>query len=526
MIVATVALVGCAVTASVTPIVPTTHPSYTSGTACDATGCHTPESFHPTYNHKEPYLGACDLCHNTVEWTQVTYKHKAAGFDNGMHALVGCAKCHTEGEASVPPVRTCSNCHTAPHKGWDSCGSCHTTFAFRMFNAPPAGHVSLLGGHAKLSCLDCHTSKTEPATPRQCVDCHGTHHGGLTTCQDCHSPDAGKWVPKPGWSHSDFFVLRGHHTTLQCAQCHINGRFAGTPRVCVGCHGRMHGGLTDCGGCHNTTAFKPATFRHSSVFPLLGTHGDLKCSRCHPDASHNRVFASHIGTGGTNCNSCHPIGNPGSYHGGLTKCGDCHNTVAFDPAPKFNHSNFFKLLGVHTTLACSKCHAGGQFAQLNFTNTSGHWKCVDCHGTHHGNQTECANCHQPTAWAQTLPIVHPDANVPLGPSHAWPNPCERCHVNLDFTTAQSCNTAGCHTAPHGLPSGAQCIDCHQPTAWADTHFTHPVIPGDLLVTGYVGPAHQYTDFGGYPTGCIQCHTSAGPDPDFTAYSCTAAGCHQ
>jgi hypothetical protein len=536
MLAATVALVGCAVTTSVIPVVPVAaHVAYPAGTACDATGCHTPDYFKPAYTHKEPYLGPCDLCHNTVAWKQVTYKHKAAGFDNGMHAVVGCAKCHTEGTPSVPPVRGCVVCHTPQHKGWESCGSCHTTFAFRMFNAPPAGHLSLLGGHATLSCLDCHTAKTEPATPRQCVDCHGTHHGGLTTCQDCHTPDAGKWVPKPGWSHSKFFVLRGFHKTLECAQCHINDRFAGTPKVCVGCHGRMHGGLTDCGGCHNTTAFKPATFRHSSVWTLTGTHAELKCSKCHPDASHNRVFARHIGTGGTNCNSCHPIGNPGSEHGGLTNCGACHNTTSFDPATKFHHSSFFRLLGVHTTLACAKCHTGGAFTRLNFTNTSGQWKCVDCHLVHHGNQTECTNCHQPTAWADTLPIVHPAANIPLGPSHAWPNPCDRCHPgnNFDTTAVPTTPCENCHGA--GAPGGGQkiphvgpthCLSCHLPTVWADVrNFTHPRIFGDLLLAGYVGTSHEYTEFGGYPTGCILCHTSSGPNPDFTAYSCTAAGCH-
>jgi hypothetical protein len=522
MLAATVVLVGCAVTATVAPVVPTKHSAYAPGTACDATGCHT------EYKHKEPYLGACDLCHNLNDWKQVTYKHKTAGFDNGMHPLLGCAKCHTEGTPSVPAVRGCATCHTPPHKGWDSCGSCHTTFAFRMFKAPPTGHLSLAGGHAKLACLDCHTSKTGPAKPRQCVSCHGTHHGGLTTCQDCHDPAAGKWVPNPGWSHSKFFVLRGHHTTLKCAQCHINDRFAGTPKVCVGCHGRNHGGLTDCGGCHTTSAFKPATFKHSSVFVLVGTHADLKCSRCHPNPAHNRVFASHIGTGGTNCNSCHPIGNPGSEHGGLKTCSDCHNTTAFKPAPKFHHSSFFTLIDVHATLACSKCHTGGQFASLNFKNASGKWKCVDCHGTHHGNQTECATCHAPVAWVPALPVAHPAASFPLVGTHAA-TACYKCHpgtgTSPNFTSAKGTQCVQCHAAalPHVGPTN--CGQCHQPTSWADTHFFHPVIYGSHLATGYVGPSHNYTDFGGYPAGCIGCHTSSGPNPDFTAYSCLAAGCH-
>jgi hypothetical protein len=503
MMATTVALVGCAMAVALTPGVAVPHPAYAPGTSCDAADCHT------DYKHKEPYLGACDLCHNTEDWSRATYAHKNKRFDNGMHPLVGCEKCHTEGEATQ--ARGCATCHTPPHQGWESCGSCHTTFAWRMFNALPEGHLSLEGGHAKLVCLDCHTAKTEPETPRQCVACHGTNHGGLTTCQDCHSPATG-WNPKPGWSHTDFFTLKGIHKTLECAQCHKNGVFPGTPKVCVGCHGKQHGGLTDCGGCHNTSAFKPPTFKHSSVFTLSGAHTQLKCTKCHP----GRAFASTISHGGTACGSCHP-----PQHGGLTKCGDCHVTSGFNGASKFHHSDYFKLVGPHTSLKCAKCHHDGKFAIMNFSNDSGHWKCVDCHGVNHGNQTQCTNCHQATSWTDTLPIEHPAENVPLGPKHAWRNPCTRCHIDNVFDTpTRACNAEGCHTPPHVGPS--DCRSCHTPTQWSDAHFTHPVIPNwdNTAPSG-----HGYTDFGGYPEGCSKCHTSAGPD--FTTYSCTAAACgHQ
>jgi hypothetical protein len=498
------------VTAAVAPVVVVPHPTYASGTACDATGCHT------DYKHKTPYLGACELCHNTENWKRVTYKHKDAAFDNGMHPLVGCAKCHTEGDPVPAVERPCSTCHEPPHKGWSSCGSCHSTFAWRLFNPLPKGHLSLDGGHKTLACLDCHTAKTEPATPRQCVACHGTNHGGLRTCQDCHAPATG-WEPKPGWSHGDFFTLRGAHKKLECAQCHVKSRFAGTPKVCVGCHGSKHGGLTDCGSCHTTSAFKPPTFDHSDVFKLTGAHTKLKCSRCHP----NSAFGTTISHGGTACGDCHP-----AQHGGLTACGSCHVTKAFVPASKFDHSDYFPLVGQHAALyaegKCSACHTDGKFAIVPGRN------CVDCHGENHGGQTECAKCHTPAGWTQTLPIVHPDASVVLGPSHAWPNACSRCHLNNVFSgptvPCASCHGVGApgtgQKIPHVGPS--DCMSCHQPTAWADAHFTHPIIPN---FDNTAPSGHDYTDFGGYPTGCAECHTN-GATPDFTTYSCTAAGCHQ
>ena len=92
-------LVGCAVSTSVAPVLPAKHISYPAGTACDAVGCHT------QYKHQEPYLGPCDTCHNLTDWKQVTYKHKDPTFDNGMHSLVGCSTCHTEGNRCIPRNR-------------------------------------------------------------------------------------------------------------------------------------------------------------------------------------------------------------------------------------------------------------------------------------------------------------------------------------------------------------------------------------------------------------------------------------
>ncbi len=502
MLAATTVLVGCAVTNVVAPVVAAKHVAYAPGTACDAVGCHTPTYFDPAYTHQQPYLGPCDTCHNLVSWKQVTYKHKNAAFDNGMHPLLGCSTCHTEGKALPNPA--CSACHDAPHKGWTSCSSCHSTTAWRLFQAPPADHLSLEGGHSTLICLDCHKAANEPAKDRQCVDCHGTNHGGLRTCQDCHDPATG-WEPKADWSHSDFFVLRGAHTKLDCAQCHVNDRFAGTPKVCVGCHGKQHGGLSDCAGCHTTSAFKPATFEHSSVFKLVGAHDDLKCSRCHPD----RKFARVIGNGSHECVSCH-----GPQHGGLTDCDDCHTTSSFD-RPTFEHSSVFPLVGQHATLACSKCHPDNEFAN---TISNGGTDCVDCHAgdSPHGASvgSNCESCHTPVDFNVTLPF--PAHVIPLGATHRSMS-CTLCHTSLVFTApTRACVSCHAGDVPHVGPS--DCLSCHWPTVWSDTHFTHATleVPSD----------HPPSTTSGYPTECYKCHPSDNPPaPDFTHHSCTITGCH-
>jgi hypothetical protein len=448
LLAATVALVGCAVTASVTPVAVTRHPAFAAGTACNSPGCHD------QYKHQEPYTGPCQLCHNTTNWTQVTYQHKDATFDHGMHPLVGCPKCHTEGKPL--PSSACSACHTPPHKGPQDCKLCHTTYAWRLFQLLPAGHLSLAGGHAGLTCLDCHTAKFEPATPRTCVNCHGTHHGGLTPCQDCHSPATG-WNPKPGWNHSNFFVLRGAHKFLQCAQCHVNNRFAGTPRVCVGCHGAHHGGLTQCQDCHTTSAFIPTTFNHSSVFVLGSAHSGLKCSTCHPGGVYTKathkanslVFAFTITHAHPTCGQCHS-----PQHGGLTDCADCHVST-------FHHSSFFALTGAHASLACSKCHVGGVFTHAK-SSGGGVLNAFD--------------------------FTHA----------AIPNP--------------TCND--CHSLQHGASLTAECNSCHTTTTFATAPlFNHPAPP----FVPSLPLQHQWTDFGPYPAGCIGCHPGG---LNFTTYSCT------
>lgn len=507
---AVLVLVGCAVSTSVVPVAAAKHPAYTAGTACDASGCHD------TYKHKAPYTGECQNCHTLGTWKPAAYAHQDTTFDNGMHPLVGCAMCHTEGEAL--PSGGCLTCHDAPHGGSKTCTSCHTTTAWGMRKPLPAKHVSRLGGHSKLVCFDCHTTKT-PVSPRTCVDCHGTNHSGQRACQDCHDPSTG-WQPKPGWSHDRFFKIVGQHAKLECTQCHTGGRFAGTPKVCVGCHGKQHGGLTDCASCHTPSAsagFKYTTFKHASTgFPLTGKHTKVGCMgsdgvQCH----YNGRFAQVRGNGSHRCVDCH-----GTQHGGLIDCASCHTTAGFSSAT-FRHQTVFPLVGNHTVppRVCSDCHVSGEFVGLNTA-------CASCHAGPHGVQyTDCAVCHTPadtTLKFKAINRPYPAHPVPLGTglNEHGTMACTLCHRTPDLSVQKAC--VDCHSAtiPHVGPTG--CARCHVPTQWSDMRdFTHPQING----FGVTGP-HHYLDFGPYPAGCIGCHPGTATTPDFTSYSCTAAGCHQ
>ncbi len=441
------------------------------------------------YRHSVPYTGECEQCHTLRSWRDVSYAHPQSDFDRALHGVVGCPRCHTEGEPSPSPA--CETCHVerSPHEvGALSCGSCHGVVAWILLRPLPADHLSLLGGHEGLSCFDCHKDvRKTGAADRKCVDCHGKAHGGLTDCESCHEPER-QWKPVPGFNHGAFFPITGRHRGLRCVECHTGGRFVGTPSNCSGCHGVVHTGLKKCESCHTTSGFVPSTFNHSKYFRITGRHTSLACSKCHIRGVYN-------GTP-TRCAGCH-----GAKHGGLTACQDCHKTSGFRPST-FVHSSVFKLQGAHAKLACTKCHPGSKYA----TNIGGGGTtCGNCHDGPHGSGYEtCSSCHSTTAWLPTVAITHP-APIVLGAKHRA-RPCKLCHPTLVFSAAtKPCESSGCHaaTVPHVGPTN--CLNCHRPTTWAEVHFTHT----DLGI-------HEGTNLN---TQCLWCH----PGPDYTKYDCKT--CH-
>lgn len=451
------------------------HPSIPAGKTC--ADCHAKD-----HTHLPPYVGACETCHVLTSWRIVVYKHKNPDLDMGIHGVMGCRRCHTEGSPVLPT--TCPACHTAPHAGWQDCAKCHQPLTFLVRRPPPPGHLSLLGGHSNLTCLECHATPQPPATPRTCASCHGTHHGGLAGCERCHDPARG-WTPL-AFDHNVFFRLTGIHKTLACGRCHPDGRFANTPIRCVSCHGVRHGGLTNCARCHTTARFKPSTFRHSRVFPLSpGPHARLRCSRCHP-----RNLYAHVT--GRNCVGCH-----GRVHG-MSTCTACHTRTGA-VASNWNHSIFFALTGAHRSLACSACH-GSPLRPAAGT------RCVSCHGTKHGGVTNCDFCHTTTSFVPIHAITHPNG-IPLAGHHGSLSGCAECHhTPLNFVSApRACVECHAGDVPHVGPS--DCVRCHYPVAsFATLHFTHPSVTPHTSTRFPCDFCHDFHNFT-VPRSviCVMCH---------------------
>ena len=137
---------------------------------------------------------------------------------------------------------------------------------------------ALTGAHLKVACKLCHANNNFKQTSTACWSCHQTDYNGTTNpahkatgfpqdCSTCHTT--------AGWTGATFshastgFALTGIHTTVQCAQCHINNIYRLTSGSCWNCHQTDYNGTTnpahkaagfpqDCSTCHTTAGWSGA----------------------------------------------------------------------------------------------------------------------------------------------------------------------------------------------------------------------------------------------------------------------------
>jgi hypothetical protein len=466
--------------------------------------------------HEDPHRGdlgfRCETCHTSRTWENrrdMYEKHSRTRFPLlSIHASVDCDSCH-RGQAPSEYQRTptdCGTCHSRAYASAQSpnhvqagfgrtCEECHPptaqTWYQTTFRHP--GTYPLLGAHASARCGACHTTAYQ-GTPRDCVACHRSDYnattnpnhrsaGFSTACDSCHGFDA--WSPARFTDHSRTrFPLTGAHAQVDCARCHVNGRFSGTPIDCYACHRQNYQGTTSpnhvaggfpttCESCHSTTAWRPASSvdHNKTRFPLTGAHQSVDCARCH-------VNGRFSGTP-TDCLSCHQkdyagASNP-SHAGFPTTCQTCHNTSAWRPASFDHNRTRFPLTGAHRSVDCARCHPGGRYSG---TSTA----CVACHqanydGTTNPNHraanfpTQCETCHSTSAWRPAT-FDHDGSFFPIySGSHRgrWSS-CADCHVNPSNYGVFECvlchahdrsSTDRHHREVRGYQySSAACYRCH------------------------------------------------------------------
>ncbi len=297
----------------------------------------------------------CDTCHDTVVWTDGKFDHSTTGWAlTGTHLTTPCTQCHVNNNYKLTNT-ACVTCHQTDYNNAVSpvnhiaagfpttCDSCHDTIVWTdgKFNHTTTG-FALTGAHATLQCTQCHVNNNYKLSSTACVTCHLSNYqtalspvnhvtlGFPTTCDMCH--DTVAWTNATFNHNNTPFPLTGAHTTVACANCHLNNNYTTVPTDCYSCHLAVYqsttnpnhkaaGFPTTCQTCHTTTSWAGATFNHT-WFPL--THGNAQgvCSTCHTNSSNYAVFT---------CTNCHTQATTTQQHQGVknfvwnsANCYQCH----------------------------------------------------------------------------------------------------------------------------------------------------------------------------------------------------------
>jgi len=430
----------------------TTFPLTGGHVGLDCNACHSSNVFKGLsmlcYScHQADYTGAtnpphqtagfpttCETCHSTANWTSSTFNHNTSTTFplTGAHQAVSCNGCHSSGVYKGLST-LCYSCHTTDFQttvvnhtaaGFaTTCENCHTTTAWNpgTFNHTTGTTFPLTGAHIPLLCNQCHSTVFKGLSTL-CYSCHQANYTGTTqpphasagfptTCDQCHTTT--------DWGSGTFdhntnttFPLTGAHIAVACNGCHASGVYKGLSTLCYSCHASSYqttvlnhtaaGFATTCENCHNTTAWNPGTFNHTTgtTFPLTGAHTTLLCSQCH-----STVFKGLS----TLCYSCHQTDYQTtvvshSAAGFGTACDQCHTTTAWSGGKYTAHDTQFPIYsGTHNGKwsACTDCH----------TNTT-NYLVFACYGSCHpvatidkshsgrngyvvgaGDSNKCYSCH-------------------------------------------------------------------------------------------------------------------------------------
>lgn len=153
----------------------------------------------------------------------------------------------------------------------------------------------------------------------RCLSCHALGRGApVERCQGCHPRDRVLADDAPSPRTTMLRDLHRSRAADDCADCHAlhvghdparathafrhEALEASARAACGTCHDAhqpqddLHRSVgRDCGSCHTTTAWRPATFDHERAFALDRAH-DVTCTTCHDVPGQYRRYT---------CYGCH-----------------------------------------------------------------------------------------------------------------------------------------------------------------------------------------------------------------------------
>ena len=159
----------------------------------------------------------CELCHDTVLWTDGKFDHNTTIFPlTGSHTVPPrqCADCHVNNNYTTLPTG-CYGCHKADYTATTNpnhaaagfpttCQTCHDT---KVWTDATFNHTWFPTPHHGISnCTDCHTNSTDYS---------------VFTCTACHSH------PKAETDQQHQGVKGYVYNSINCYQCHPTGQGGG-----------------------------------------------------------------------------------------------------------------------------------------------------------------------------------------------------------------------------------------------------------------------------------------------------------
>jgi len=185
-----------------------------NSTACVT--CHL-KDYQGTTNPNHASAGfpqQCDLCHDTIVWTDSTFNHNNTAFPlTGSHTVPprACSDCHVNNNYTTLPT-VCIGCHQTDYNNTTNpghaaqpqffpttCQNCHNTTSWlnASFNHAQYTQFPTNHGGANNVCSTCHTNSNDYSV-FQCTNCHSknetdSNHQGIKgyvynsiNCYQCH----------------------------------------------------------------------------------------------------------------------------------------------------------------------------------------------------------------------------------------------------------------------------------------------------------------------------------------------------
>lgn len=414
-----------------------------------------------------------------------------------------CEQCHVRFDRSAQP-RLCLDCHkpvaadVRNRAGYHGrlaereCRTCHTEHKGRgarvvALDEKKFDHAAtdfpLRGKHQRQSCSSCHRPRAKHRdAPGDCAGCHrkdDKHKGGLgLKCESCHNENVWK---EARFDHSKTrFSLLLSHADVKCADCHLQERYADTPRDCNSCHrpDDVHKGRFGprCDTCHNAGEWKLPTFRHDrdTHFPLLDRHRTVKCASCHQAPLYREKTQ-------TRCLACHRSDD--THRGSLgEKCDKCHNEKGWKTT-RFEHDRDtdFPLRDKHKAAKCDSCHRDAGLREKLPT------RCFACHERddrekgHKGRYGEkCGSCHDARDFKHPIFDHDKDTAFALAGKHRKAK-CDACHQAPLYRSKTDSRCHACHKDDdvHFGSLDLNCGRCHVASDWRRL-INRELLPPDLL----------------------------------------------